>query len=116
MIKRIILTIVQFFAFLGLLFLGAYWDLVNMFYEQRQMAGGTPISQIHPLMTTIKFPLTSHILIANGLIFASILFVIILAIQAMRRKLKPWAALTTLAFILAVVLGFAMKLGLPPSS
>jgi hypothetical protein len=69
------------------------------------------------MIPTVKYQISAtHMLISNGLIFAGILFVLILLIQAIRRKLHPWAALTTLAFLLAIALGFAMKLGLPPVS
>jgi len=63
----------------------------------------------------IKTPFGSHILIADGLIFAAGLLVIILLIELLAKKLKPWAGLTLLAFVLAICLGFAMKLGLPPA-
>jgi len=116
MVKRILYPVLQFVAFLGLLFIGGMWDSLNMSYEMRQMANGTPLSAVHPLMTTIKIPLGSHTLIAQGVLFASILLVVILLIQAIAKKLKPWAVYTLAAYILAVIVAFATKMGLPPSS
>jgi hypothetical protein len=116
MVKRILYPVLQFAAFLGLLYLGGDWDFVNMWYETRQMVSGTPLSAVHPLMATIKFPLGSHILIAQGILFAAILLVIILLLQAVTRKLKPWALYTLGAFVVAVAVAYAAKMGLPPAS
>ena len=114
MVKRISLTILQFIAFIGLLAVGGNWDAVNLSLEMRQMQNN---QAPHVFLSTIKYPVSStHILIANGILFATILLVIILLIEVLSKKLKPWASLTLLAYVLAVVLGFAMKLGLPPAS
>jgi len=113
-VKRISLTILQFIAFIGLLAVGGNWDAVNLSLEMRQMQNN---QAPHVFLSTIKYPVSStHILIANGILFATILLVIILLIEVLSKKLKPWASLTLLAYVLAVVLGFAMKLGLPPAS
>ena len=114
MVKRISLTILQFIAFIGLLAVGGNWDAVNLSLEMRQMQNN---QMPHVFLSTIKYPISStHILIANGIIFATVLLLLILLIEVLSKKLKPWASLTLLAYILAVVLGFAMKLGLPPAS
>lgn len=113
MSKRIILTLLQFAAFLGLLFLGGDWDEINLGIELRALQNHT---QPHLFMQTIRYPFGAHhILIANGLIFAAVLLALILLFEAIRRRLRPWASLTFLAFVLAVVVGFIMKLGLPPA-
>jgi len=113
-IKRIFLTILQFIAFIGLLAVGGNWDAVNLSLELRQMQN----NQVpHVFLRTLKYPVSSaHILIANGIIFATVLLLLILLIELLSKKLKPWASLTLLAYVLAVILGFAMKLGLPPAS
>jgi len=113
-VKRISLTILQFIAFISLLAVGGNWDAVNLSLEMRQLQHNqTP----HVFLQTLRYPVSStHILIANGILFATILLVIILLIEVLSKKLKPWASLTLLAYVLAVVLGFAMKLGLPPAS
>ena len=114
MVKRISLTILQFIAFIGLLAVGGNWDAVNLSLEMRQMQNN---QAPHVFLSTIKYPVSStHILIANGILFATVLLLLILLIELLSKKLKPWASLTLLAYVLAVVLGFAMKLGLPPAS
>jgi len=111
MIKRILLTLLQFFLYISLLALGGYWDAVNLNIEMQQMQKGqTP----HVLLQTMKYPIGSHILIANGLIFATVLLLLILLFLALRKRLHPWAWLTVLAYVLAVCLALAMKVGLPP--
>ena len=115
MVKRAILTLVQFAAFLGLLFIGGDWDFINLQSELRQLQAGN----LHPhvLIPTIKYPISAnHILIANGLIYSGVLLVLILLFLALRRRLKPWASLSVLAWILAVFFAFATKMGLPPAS
>jgi hypothetical protein len=113
MVKRTILTVLQFAAFLGLMFVGGDWDIINLQSEMRQMAAGN--FHPHVLIPTIKFPLGTHILIANGILYATILLVLILFFEILRKKLNPWAAFTLLAFLLAVIVGFAAKMGLPPA-
>ncbi len=114
MVKRISLTILQFIVFIGLLAVGGNWDAVNLSLELRQMQN----NQVpHVLLPTLKYPVSStHILIANGILFATVLLLLLLFIEILSKKLKPWAALTLLAYVLAVILGFALKLGLPPAS
>ena len=113
MAKRILLTLLQFIAFLVLLAIGGYWDVINLSLQVRAMMNHTKAFNPIPV---IKYPISSaHILIADGLIFATVLLAIILLIQAWRKRLHPWASLSVLAYVLAVCLGFAMKLGLPPA-
>ena len=40
-----------------------------------------------------------------------ILFVLILIMEALMKRLRTFAPWTTLAFVLAAIVGFAMKLG-----
>jgi hypothetical protein len=112
MIKRILLTLLQFIVFIVLLAVGGNWDYINLALEMHAL-------QLHKtpsvLIPVFKYPMGSHILIANGLIFATVLLVLILLFLLLRKKLHPWALLTVLAYVLAVCLGFAMKLGLPPA-
>jgi hypothetical protein len=116
MAKRILYPLLQFIAFLGLMFVGGNWDSINLSYELRQMQNGTPLSAVHPLMTTLKFPVGAHILIAQGLLFATILLILIVLLEVLRKRLKPWLALTFLSYIAAVVIAFALKMGLPPAN
>jgi phosphoglycerol transferase MdoB-like AlkP superfamily enzyme len=113
MVKRILLPLLQFIAFLVLMFVGGNWDFIRLGQEIHAMQTHTTFFNPIP---TIKTPLGSHILIANGLIFASVLLLLILLFEILRKKLKPWASLTALAYVLAVVLAFAAKMGLPPAN
>ncbi len=107
MVKRIFLTLLQFLAFAVLLAIGGYWDVIRLLLQLK-----APALNFIPLL---KFHISAtHDYVANGLLFAGVLFVLLLLIEAWRKVLKPWAALTTFAFILAFVLSLAMKLGLPP--
>ena len=116
MFKRILFPVLQFIAFLGLMFVGGDWDSINLSYQMRQMANGVPMAQVHPLMTTVKFPVGDHILIAQGLLFATTLLVIILVIQLIRKRLIPASFYTLAAYVLAVVIALALKMGLPPAN
>ncbi len=113
MIKRIVLTLLQFLIFIALLAIGGNWDVINLSLEIRAMERHTRAFNPIPVIKTQVS--STHILIADGLIFAAVLLILILLIEALAKKLKPWAGLTLLAFVLAICLGFAMKLGLPPA-
>jgi hypothetical protein len=113
MVKRILYPLVQFAAFLGLLYFGGEWDFVNLGIEIKAMQNHTAPNILIP---TFKTQLGSHTLIADGIIFASGLLVIILLIQAIAKKLKPWAVYTLGAYVIAVIVAYATKMGLPPSS
>jgi hypothetical protein len=109
--KRILLFILQFFAFFGLLDLGGNWDVIRFAQEVRALQKGvTAFNPIPVIKTQVG---DNHILIANGLIFAAVLLVLILLFEAIRKALKPWAALSLLAFILATAAALALKMGLP---
>ena len=112
MAKRILLFILQFCAFLGLLWVGGNWDGVNLGLEIKAMQNHTTPNILIP---TIKTQIgTNHMLIANGLVFAAALLLLILIFEAVRKALRPWALLSLLAFILAATTAFAWKIGLPP--
>ncbi len=113
MAKRILYPLLQFIAFLGLMFIGGNWDAINLKTEMQQMMQH---QQPHVLIQTIKFSVGAHTLIANGLLYATLLLALIVAFEALRKCLKPWAALTVVTYVLAVMLAFAMKMGLPPAS
>ena len=113
MAKRIILFILQFCAFLGLLDIGGNWDVIRFAQQIKAMQTGTTAYNPIPVFKT---PLgANHILIANGLIFAGTLFLFILLFEAFRRRLRPWAGITAAAFLFAIVAAVVLKLGLPPA-
>jgi hypothetical protein len=113
MVKRIVLFLLQFLAFLGLLDVGGNWDVIRFAQEMKALQNGTkPFNPIPTIKTQMG---ANHILIANGLIFAGVLFLLILLCEAIAKRLKPWAAISTIAFVLAVATGFLLKFGLPPA-
>jgi hypothetical protein len=112
MIKRILLTLLEFIVFIVLLAVGGNWDAVNLALEMHALQQHKTASMLIPVF---KYPVGSHILIANGLIFATVLLVLLLLVLLIFKKLHPWAWLAILAYLLAVCLAFAMKLGLPPA-
>jgi hypothetical protein len=113
MVKRILYTFLQFVAFLVLLYFGGEWDFVNLGIEIKAMQNHTAPNILIP---TFKTQLGAHTLIADGILFASVLLVVILLLQTITRKWRPWALYTFVAYVLAGIVAFASKMGLPPSS
>jgi hypothetical protein len=108
LVKRILLTLLQFVVFCVLLAIGGYWDFIHLLIRLKAPAlGFIPLWKIDHFTPT-------HDLILNGVVFATVLWLVILVFQALRRRLLPGAVLTTLAYVLAMVLCFSLKLGLPP--
>jgi hypothetical protein len=91
--KNIIATVLQFFLFLFVF--GAF----SLF---------PPLHMQHVLHTT---PTGTRMFIADGLVLALALYIVILLIEAAMKRLNTSAPWTSLAFVLAVVFGFLMKFG-----
>lgn len=109
MIKRIVLFLLQFFAFGALMWIGGFWDVLHLQAEVTHSFWAS--------IPVFKYPVSSaHILIADGLIFAGALLLIILLLEALARRLRPWAALSIVAYIVAAIVTLALKVGLPPAS
>jgi hypothetical protein len=100
LVKRILLTLLQFLAFGVLLVVGAFWAFVRIFCPSLAFI---PVWQFQISAT--------HDFVANGVIFAVTFFAVLILIEAVRKTLKSSGPLTVAAFLVAVVLGFAMKLG-----
>jgi hypothetical protein len=92
--KKIIFTILQFVLFLLVFFVGS---LLPPFHFE------------HVLSTT---PAGVRIFVADGLFLMLALYVLILVVEALRKRLGAAAPWTTLAIVLAGLLGFMMKFGL----
>jgi hypothetical protein len=91
--KNVVLTILQLILFLMVFFVGSLFP---------------PFHFEHVLIAT---PGTTRIFVADGLVLALVLFVLIVILEAVRKRLRiavPW---TTLAFLLAIVFGLMMKFG-----
>jgi hypothetical protein len=113
MAKRITLFLLQFIAFLGLMFIGGNWDVIRLGQELRALTTHTAFWNPIP---TIKYPIGNHILVADGILFGAALLILILLFETLRRALRPYASISFLSYILAVVLGLALKFGLPPAN
>ena len=91
--KNVVLTILQLILFLIVFFVGS---LLPPFHFE------------HVLIAT---PGITRIFVADGLVLAFVLFVLIVILEAARKRLRVAAPWTSLAFLLAVVFGLMMKFG-----
>jgi hypothetical protein len=112
LVKTILLVVLQVFkfaVFLGVLFAGGNWDGVNLWWKMQQMQRGN----FHPsalLMPAIVHQLNpQQFLIANGLIYATILLVLILLYEVVRKKLKPWAFFTLGEYAVAMIIALTVS-------
>ena len=97
MAKRVVWFVVQFVCFSGLLLLGGYWDAVRLSLEVKAMQANRAMPAMVPLWKT-HFS-ASHDLIWNGIVFAGVLCVVILLVETLRRRQRPWAGLTLGAYL-----------------
>jgi hypothetical protein len=91
--KTAVLTILKFFLFLIVFGLGSLFP---------------PFHFEHVLIAT---PGVTRIFVADGLLLMLALYVLIILVEVMRKRLRTAAPWTTLAVILATVLGLMMKFG-----
>ncbi len=91
--KKVILTILQFVLFLIVFGAGSFFP---------------PFHFEHLLIAT---PGVTRIFVADGLLLMFALYVLIVLVEVMRKRLRTSAPWTTLAVIFAAVLGLMMKFG-----
>jgi hypothetical protein len=91
--KNAVFTILQLILFLIIFFVGSIFP---------------PFHFEHVLIAT---PGTIRVFIADGLLLALALYVLIVAVQVFRKRLRVATPWTTLALVLALVFGFMMKFG-----
>ena len=91
--KNVFVTILQFVLFLVVFAAFSFLPPIHLQHVVGTTSDGT------------------RVFIWDGLLLAGVLFVLILAIEAGRRRIRTSGVWTTVAFALAVVLGLAMKLG-----
>ena len=92
--KRVISVVLQTILLLAVFGAGSFLPAFNILPMWKMGAGAT------------------HDFVLDGLVFMIVLYLIILAIEAIRKRLNSSGVLTTVAFVLALVLGFAMKFGM----
>jgi hypothetical protein len=91
--KKVIVTILQLILFLVVFFVGSILP---------------PFHLEHVLIATPGF---TRIFVADGLLMMLVLYVLILLIEVLRKRLRTAAPWTTLAVILATIFGLMMKFG-----
>ena len=91
---KVVLFVLQFFLFLAVFGVGSFLPGVHLMPMWVVSAGA------------------SRNFVLDGLVLASVLLLVILAAEAARSRLRSACKLTALAYVLAVMLGFAMKFGL----
>jgi uncharacterized membrane protein AbrB (regulator of aidB expression) len=94
--KKALATILQFFLFLIVFFTGSIFPLPPALHHERVIS---------------STPAATRIFIGDGLHLMLALFLVIVLIEAVTKRLRTAAPWTTLALILATVLGFMMKFG-----
>jgi hypothetical protein len=111
-IKRILLAVFEFAVYLLLLGIGGYWDVARLL-----IGGYAPrLGGLLNLLPLLKYPIGSHILIADGIVFAGVFCLILLLLEAVRKAARSTMATTVILYMLAVALSLAFKVGLPPAS
>jgi glucan phosphoethanolaminetransferase (alkaline phosphatase superfamily) len=91
--KKIVFPILQLILFLLVFLVGSLWE---------------PFHFEHVLIAT---PGTTRIFIADGILLMFALYILIVLVQILRKRLRTSAPWTTLAVILAAVFGLMMKFG-----
>jgi hypothetical protein len=91
--KNIFSTILQLILFLIVFFAGSLF----------------PLFHIEHILST--GPAGTRIFVADGLLLMLALFIVILLIEALRKRIITSGRWTALAFVLATTMGFAMKFG-----
>ncbi len=122
--SRILLFLLQAVAFAALFLVGGYWAEIRLGFEVRAFQQRMIAMQQHtappspmPMIPLWKLHISPTLdYVANGLIFAAILLVLILLFEALRRRLRPWAALTILAFVTAFLVSLIAHSGFVPLS
>ncbi|MGI4831332.1 MAG: hypothetical protein ACRYFU_24600 [Janthinobacterium lividum] len=75
-------------------------------------AAGSFLLPFFPAIPTWQVQTAPHrFFVLDGLLLAVLVYVVIFAIEAARRRLRGPGGLTTLALVLALALGLAMKFG-----
>jgi hypothetical protein len=93
LIKNVFFAVLQFVLFLIVFAAGSFFP---------------PLHLQHVISDT---PEGTRVFILDGLLLASLLFLLILVIEAARKRTRTAGMWTTAAFVLAVAAGLAAKLG-----
>ncbi len=91
--KNVIFTVLKLILFLFVFFIGSIFP---------------PFHFEHILIAT---PGTTRIFIADGLLLMLALYLLLIVVEVLRKRVRTAVPWTTLAFVLAIVFGFMMKFG-----
>jgi uncharacterized membrane protein YpjA len=91
--KNAVFTVFKLILFLFVFFIGSIFP---------------PFHFEHILIAT---PGTTRIFIADGLLLMLALYVVLVIVEALRKRLRTAGPWTTLAFVLAIIFGLMMKFG-----
>ena len=91
--KKVLVTVLQLVLFLLVFLAGSFFP---------------PFHVEHVLIAT---PGAARVFIADGLLLMVALYVLILIVEAIAKRLRTAALWTTVAFLLAILFGFMMKFG-----
>jgi hypothetical protein len=92
--KKLLSTFLQFFLFLLTFAIGSFAHPFNLRWG-----------------LTITTPTVTRYFVPDGLLLMVILLILILIMEALMKRLRTFAPWTALAFVLAAIVGYAMKLG-----
>ena len=92
--KKFLSTFLQFFLFLLTFAIGSFAHPFNLRWG-----------------LTATTPTVTRYFVPDGLLLMIILFVLILIMETLMKRLRTFAPWTTLALVLATVLGLIMKIG-----
>ena len=92
--KKFLSIFLQFFLFLLTFAIGSFAHPFNLHWG-----------------LTVTTPTVTRYFVPDGLLLMVILFILILIMEALMKRLRTFAPWTALAFVLAGIVGFAMKLG-----
>jgi hypothetical protein len=91
--KKVVVAVLQLILFLIVFFVGSIFP---------------PFHFEHVLIAT---PGATRVFIEDGLLLTLVLYIIIVAVQVFRKRLRVSTPWTTLALALAIVFGLMMKFG-----
>ncbi|WP_353070337.1 hypothetical protein RBB75_09925 [Tunturibacter empetritectus] len=92
--KKAAVTLLQFVLFLLVFVIGSFAHPFNLQWG-----------------LTVTTPAVTRYFVADGLVLIFLLYALILVIEALTKRLRSYAPWTTVALILATVLGLMIKIG-----
>ena len=112
-VLQIVIAVLQAIVFCALFAVGGFWAFVRLWALVNNNLITRLFGGLIQSIAVWRHDLTPpRYLVTNGIVFASVLFVLLLVIEAAFRRLRPLLAFTTVAFLLAVLFDLWQRLGL----